>query len=148
MEGTEHHLDPLLFCILNQWGGQDAAITLLYFILKALSGLWSSWTFSNTSIVDFGAGWILDFLTCRSQSESERTLLWTNSLQGNVLSPLLYVQYTSDCCREIENHHFVKFADDPLQLCQHKINGQDVEISELYKCFATIIDMKLSLYAV
>ncbi len=65
-------------------------------------------------------GWILDFLTNRSQRVrvnghlSDLTLTSTGSLQGCVLSPLFYILYTNDCRSVTENRHFVKFADDTV----------------------------------
>ncbi len=65
-------------------------------------------------------GWILDFLTDRSQrvrvNEHLSTLSRTStgSPQGCVLSPLLYIMYTNDCCSKFDNHHIVKFADDTV----------------------------------
>ena len=61
---------------------------------------------------------IKDFLVNRPQQvklgphlSSSRTLS-TGSLQGCVLSPLLYSLYTSDCSPTHPENIFVKFADD------------------------------------
>ncbi len=65
-------------------------------------------------------GWILDFLTNRSQRVrvnghiSDLTFTSTGSQQGCVISPLFYILYTNDCRSVTENRHFVKFADDTV----------------------------------
>lgn len=65
-------------------------------------------------------GWILDFLTCRTQRVrvngqfSDLSVTSTGSPRGCVLSPLLYMLYTNDCCSSFENHPISKFADDTV----------------------------------
>ena len=67
-------------------------------------------------------GWILDFLTNRTQQVrvngvlSNKMTSSTGSPQGCVLSPLLYILYTNDCRSQHENRHIIKFADDSIIL--------------------------------
>ncbi len=76
-------------------------------------------------ITDFGldfnlVGWILDFLTDRTQrvrvngSLSAPLITSTGTPQGCVLSPLLYILYTNDCMSKHSNRFFLKFADDTV----------------------------------
>lgn len=68
----------------------------------------------NTSLCN----WILDFLTDRPQSvfignkTSKVLRLSTGSLQGCVLSPLLFTLLTHDCTAQYSSNHIIKFADD------------------------------------
>ena len=71
--------------------------------------------------LDFNlVGWILDFLTNRSQcvrvngSLSNQLQSSTGSPQGCCLSPLLYILYTNDCRSNYVNSHIIKFADDSV----------------------------------
>ena len=65
-------------------------------------------------------GWILDFLTNRTQrvrvngSLSSELSVSTGSPQGCVLSPLLYILYTDSCRSLHSDRHIVKFADDSV----------------------------------
>ncbi len=65
------------------------------------------------------AGWILDFLSGRSQRVrvngcvSGAMVSSTGSPQGCVLSPL-YILYTNDCRSQFPNRHILKFADDTV----------------------------------
>lgn len=76
----------------------------------------------NFSLDGSIVGWILDFLTCRTQRVrvneqfSDLSVTSTGSPQGCVLSPLLYILYTNNCCSTFENHHILKFADDTVIL--------------------------------
>ena len=62
--------------------------------------------------------WILNFLTERPQAVrlgniiSSSLILNTGSLQGCVLSPLLYSLYTHDCVATDISNTIIKFADD------------------------------------
>ena len=66
--------------------------------------------------------WVLDFLTCKPQAVrangalTQKWLSSTGSPQGCVLSPLLYMEYTSDCRSNYDGRHLLKFADDTLLL--------------------------------
>ena len=139
---TEHLPDPLQFAYRTHRGVQDATITLLNLIYKHLEG---SKNHVSLLFVDFSSafntiqphllveklieyfyldcnivGWILDFVTDRSQrvrvNEHTSTLSRTStgSPQGCVLSPLLYIMYTNDCRSKFDNHHIVKFTDDTV----------------------------------
>ena len=65
-------------------------------------------------------GWVLDFLTNRTQrvrvngTLSGELISSTGSPQGCVLSPLLYILYTNDCRSQHANRHILKFADDSV----------------------------------
>ncbi len=135
-------LDPLQFAYRLNRGVQDATVTVLNLILNHLEG---NRNHARLLFVDFSSafntiqphllveklvhqfkleanlvGWILDFLTNRSQRVrvnghlSDLTLTSTGSPQGCVLSPLFYILYTNDCRSGSENRHFVKFADDTV----------------------------------
>lgn len=62
--------------------------------------------------------WILNFLTCRPQKVkingciSDELCVSTGSLQGCILSPLLFTLYTYDCVASHENNVIIKCADD------------------------------------
>ena len=65
-------------------------------------------------------GWVLDFLTNRTQRVRVNGILSgeltssTGSPQGCVLSPLLYILYTNDCRSQHANRHILKFTDDSV----------------------------------
>ncbi len=84
-------------------------------------------------------GWILDFLTNRSQrvrvNLSDLTLTSTGSPQGCVLSPLFYILYTNDCHSVTENQHFVKFADDTVIVSL--LNNEETSHSPVIDHFVT-----------
>lgn len=142
LKTTEHRLDPLQFAYRTKRGVQDATITLLNYICKHLD---SPNNHVRLMFVDFSSafntiqphlliqrlrdnfglegsivGWILDFLTGRTQRVrvngkfSDLSVTSTGSPQGCVLSPLLYILYTNDCCSSFENRHILKFADDTV----------------------------------
>jgi len=136
---TDNLLDPL-FAYRARRGVVDATTTLLNLLFKHLEG---SKTHARILFVDFSSafntiqpyiivdkllknfdldfnivGWILDFLTDRTQRVrvngrlSEKMSSSMVSPQGCVLSPLLYILYTDDCRSQHENRHILKFADD------------------------------------
>ena len=65
-------------------------------------------------------GWVLDFLTDRSQCVrvngvlSSKMFSSTGSPQGCVLSSLLFILYTNACRSMHANRHILKFADDSV----------------------------------
>ncbi len=139
---TKNLLDPLQFAYRTQRGVEDATATLLNLVLKHLEGskthvklLFAGFSSAFNSlqpyilveklITDFGldfnlVGWILDFLTDRTQrvrvngSLSTPLITSTGTPQGCVLSPLLYILYTNDCVSKHSNRFFLKFADDTV----------------------------------
>lgn len=85
---------------------------------------------------DFGlAGglilWLSDFLSQRVQqvkvgsSLSDKTITNTGSPQGCVLSPLLYILYTNNCCSSYPGRHLIKFADDTALVSLLREDEQD-----------------------
>ena len=139
---TECFLDPLQFAYRAKRGVSDATITILNLLLKHLEGkkkharlLFVDFSSAFNTIqphilveklvnnfgLDSGiTGWVLDFLTNRTQRVrvngklSGELTSSTGSPQGCVLSPLLYILYTNDCKSQHENRHIVKFADDSV----------------------------------
>lgn len=55
----------------------------------------------------------------------------TGSPQGCVLSPLLFLLYTSDCRSNYPNRHFLKFADDTVivSLLNNDENGHGTVVN-------------------
>ena len=139
---TESLLDPLQFAYREGRGVQDATTTLLNLVHKHLEG---KKTHARLLFVDFSSafntiqphvlveklistfnldpclvGWILDFLTNRSQCVRVNNTLSsflsssTGSPQGCVLSAFLYILYTNDCLSHFHNRFIVKYADDSV----------------------------------
>lgn len=139
MKATEHQLDPMQFAYRPNRGVEDALLTLLNLILKHVE---SKGTFARLLFIDFSSafnttqphilikrlleqfeirknlvGWILDFLTDRSQRVringvlSDPVFSSTGSPQGCVLSPLLFTLYTNMCQGRHENKSIIKYAD-------------------------------------
>ena len=77
--------------------------------------------------------WILDFLLEKHQTVrvndclSDTVCISTGTPQGCVLSPLLFILYTSDCRTCRENRFFVKFSNNTvivsLLLCDQDDHG-------------------------
>ncbi len=82
-----------------------------------ISAPWFSLPGRCAALTDFGldfnlVGWILDFLTDRTQrvrvngSLSAPLITSTGTPQGCVLSPLLYILYTNNCMSKHSNRFF------------------------------------------
>ncbi len=136
------HLVPFQFAHRVGQGVQDASTTLLDLLLKHLKGskthakllfvdfssafntiqphLFVDKLFNNFGVASNLAGWILHFLSNRSQRMrvngcmSGVTSSSTGSPQGCVLSPLLYILYTDDCSSQFVNRCILKFAVDTV----------------------------------
>ena len=139
---VENLLDPLQFAYRAGRGVEDAALTLLHFLHQHLD---RPRTHARLLFIDFSSafntiqphllgyrllndflldpslvGWIMDFLTQRSQcvrvngTMSDKLLSSTGSPQGCCLSPVLYILYTNNCTSMYENRHILKFADDSV----------------------------------
>ena len=139
---TAHALDNMQFAYRAHRGVDDAILTLLNLLFKHLEG---NKTHVKLTFIDFSSafntiqphilatrliehfqlsqnlvGWILDFLTDRTQRVkvngilSESLCSSTGSPQGCVLSPLLFILYTNMCRSVYENRHILKFADDTV----------------------------------
>ena len=142
LKQVETSLDPLQFAYRSGRGVDDATTTLLHFLYRHLEGVK---THARLLFIDFSSafntiqphilaqkliddfkldlnlvGWILDFLTDRSQcvrvneTLSSRMSSSTGSPQGCCLSSLLYILYTNDCRSNHLNRHIIKFADDSV----------------------------------
>ncbi len=139
---TEHLLDPLQFAYRAGRGVEDATACLLNLVFKHLEGnknhamlLFADFSSAFNTIqphilidklinnfnLDLNiVGWILDFLTSRTQRVrvngcmSAELTSSTGSPQGCVLSPLLYILYTNKCRSRHDNRFILKFADDSV----------------------------------
>ena len=138
----EKYLDPLQFAYRIGRGVDDATITLLNLLYRHLEG---TKTQARLLFIDFSSafntiqpyilaqklinnfnldlnlvGWIIDFLTERSQcvrvNGAHSSILHssTGSPQGCCLSSLLYILYTNDCRSQHPNRFIIKFADDSV----------------------------------
>ena len=141
---TVNQLDPFQFAYRENRGVQDATVTLLNLLFKHLEG---SKNHARLLFIDFSSafntiqphvlveklinnfgldlclvGWILDFLTNRTQCVRVNGRLSsllpssTGSPQGCVLSAFLYILYTNDCRSQHENRFIIKYADDSVIL--------------------------------
>lgn len=139
---SECLLDPMQFAYRSKRGVEDATVTLIHLLMKHLEG---KGTHARVLFVDFSSafntiqphvlvnrlaeqfklsnnlgGWILDFLTNRTQrvriknSLSVQVTSSTGSPQGCVLSPLLFILYTNMCQSNWENRVILKYADDTV----------------------------------
>ena len=139
---TEHLLDPLQYAYRAGRGVQDALATLLNLLHKHLEG---NKNHARLLFIDFSSafntiqphvlveklvssfcvdpclvGWILDFLTNRSQRVRVNGILSsflsssTGSPQGCVLSAFLYILYTNDCFSRFKDRFIIKYADDSV----------------------------------
>ena len=159
VEKTKSLLDPFQFAYREGRGVQDATATLLNLLFKHLEG---SKKHARLLFVDFSSafntiqphvlidklvntfsldpclvGWILDFLTNRSQCVKVNTTVSsllstsTGSPQGCVLSALLFILYTDDCRSNHDNRFILKYADDSVIVSllndDETVHGQVVE---------------------
>ncbi len=142
LKKTEHDLDPMQFAYRPLRGVEDATVTLMNLLFKHLEG---KGTHARLLFLDFSSafntiqphifterlleqfdlsynlvGWILDFLTNRTQrvrvngTLSDQVCSSTSSPQGCVLSPLLFILYTNMCCSSREDRTILKYADDSV----------------------------------
>ena len=167
-------LDPLQFAYRAGRGVEDATLTLLNLIYKHIEG---SKTHARVLFVDFSSafntiqphiltskllshfnihpkvvGWVLDFLTGRSQhvrvngTFSDVCISSTGSPQGCVLSPLLYILYTDDCRSRHDERFIIKFADDSaiVSLLQdHEINHGPVVDDFVKWCKSSFLELNI-----
>ena len=168
-------LDPLQFAYREGRGVQDATATLLNLLFKHLEG---SKNHARLLFIDFSSafntiqphvlvekltnsfdldpglvGWILDFLTNRSQcvrvNESMSSFLSTStgSPQGCVLSAFLFILYTNDCRSNHDNRFIIKYADDSVivSLLSNSEDGHG-QITEdfLTCCKDTFLELNIS----
>ncbi len=157
---TKNLLDSLQFAYRTQRGVEDATATLLNLVIKHSEGskthaklLFADFSSAFNSlqpyilveklITDFGldfnlVGWILDFLTDRTQRVrvngrlSAPLISSTGTPQGCVLSPLLCILYTYDCISK-HNNIFFKFADDTV-IKSNQIKSLFIVTSPQHKC--------------
>ncbi len=142
VKAVEDILDPFQFAYRSKRGVDDAVLTLLNLVFRHLE---SPATHAHLLFLDFTSafntiqphilaskllsyfnlcpsivGWIVDFLTDRSQRVRVNSALSdvlfssTGSPQGCVLSPILYILYTDDCRSSHPDRHVLTFADDTV----------------------------------
>ena len=144
LSAVEPMLDPLQFAFRAGRGFEDAKLFLLDKLNKHLElpqsharMLFADFSsafntmqphiltrklISNFSLQHDLVPWIADFLTDRCQQvfvnmlSSVQAVAYTGSLQGCVLSLLLYILYTDDCQSNRENSYLIKFTDDSALL--------------------------------
>lgn len=160
LKSTEQALDNLQFAYRSNRGVEDATLTLLHLLLKHLErkGLHARLLFIDFSsalntilpniltqrLVDYFnlsknlAGWILDFLTNRTQrvrvngAFSDKMCSSTGSPQGCVLSPLLFILYTNMCQSTFKSRFVLKYADDTVivSLLKENENGHGPVVNQ------------------
>ena len=139
---VEEQLDHLQFAYRPGRGVEDAAVTLLNLLFKHLE---TPKSHARLLFIDFSSafntiqpsllveklihdfkldlnliGWILDFLTNRSQcvrvNGALSNLLFssTGSPQGCCLSDLFFILYTNNCLSNHANRYILKYADDSI----------------------------------
>lgn len=142
IKSVEQDLDPMQFAYRPKRGVENATLTLLHLLLKHLEGKGHH---ARLLFIDFSSafntmyphiliqrllnhfnlnnnllGWILDFLTCRTQRVRVNGLLSESlcssigSPQGCVLSPILFILYTNMCQSPFKNRFILKYADDTV----------------------------------
>ena len=142
LRNTVSAIDQLQFAYRPKRGVEDATVTLLNLLFKHLEG---SGCHARLLFIDFSSafntiqphiltqrlvehfdlsnnlmGWILDFLTNRTQRVrvngflSDKVCSSTGSPQGCVLSPLLFILYTNMCQSTFNNRFILKYADDSV----------------------------------
>ena len=91
------------------------------------------------SKLDFNIiGWILDFMTFRSQCvrvNAEKLYSSTGSSQGFMLSPVLYILYTNSCRSQFHNRQIIMFANDSVIISLLK--GGELDHSPVVNDFVT-----------
>ncbi|KAF0043670.1 hypothetical protein F2P81_005007 [Scophthalmus maximus] len=132
-------LDPFQFAYRPKRSTDDAIATALHLSLAHLE---NSNSYVRMLFIDFSSAfntvipqhlvnklgeigistplcnWLLDFLADRpqtvrvSKNSSETTIMNTGVPKGCVLSPLLFLLMTHDCCAKHNSNHIIKFADD------------------------------------
>ena len=132
-------LDPLQFAYRHNRSVEDAVISVLNLIYSHLE---TPKAFARVLFADFSAAfntvrphllaeklinlninptltlWVLNFLTDRQQcvrvngTYSDMLTTSVGTPQGSVVSPVLYILFTNDCCSSNELQYTVKFADD------------------------------------
>ena len=166
LQHIQDRLDPLQFAYRAGRGVEDATLYLLHLLLTHLE---IPHTHARLLFIDFSSafntiqphiladklislfeldpnivGWIVDFLTNRSQCVrvngvlSKQLLSSTGSPQGCCLSPLLYIMYTNDCRSYHDNRTILKFADDSVIVSL--LRGQEAGHGPVVDDFVTWCD--------
>lgn len=158
---VSHVLDPLQFAYREKVGVDD---TILYLLHRSLSHLDKANSVVRITFFDFSSAfntiqplllrgkltemgvdpqlvtWITDYLTGRPQyvrlrdCTSETVICSTGAPQGTVLSPVLFILYTSDFRYNSELCHLQKFSDDTAIVGCIR-NGQEEEYRRLIQDF-------------
>lgn len=141
LQDTDHLLDPMQFAYRPHRGVEDATLYLLHHTYRHLdkTGSWIRMLFLdfssafntiqahlllmklkdmsvNTNIIK----WVNSFMLDRPQyvsvndCRSEVLSTATGAPQGCVISPILFILYTNDCCCNDGKNIMIKFADDTV----------------------------------